>query len=529
MSAFTYLVTKQWRNSLREKIRHPQFWIGVLIVLAYFALYIYQEVSHTGATGVLDNAIPTFKGGVTIVFLIIAFASLCVGLNHGSSFFMASDINYLFVSPLSPYKILLYGLLRKFLLSAIATLILLMQLTNLRFYFGLGIRELLILMASWILLSMSLSAITLSVYSITSVSKVMRRIILIALYLTSATVLLGVVFALWQSGTPFSDTITFFNEPHLHYIPLGGWASGFMAAGMDGNWDHALIFAGLLVLLPMIGLFFAFRNRSAYYEDVLTSIGHGYGNSLYHNTSEMMIKDQGKKRKSHLLGKKRGEVVLFQRQMTEQRRSLTILFDRGTLGMMALAVLLGAFLQSLQRKGMYPFIMEILSVAILCYAMIFTIPMGKFVDELNKPFIYLIPGSSLRKLYYASTAPVIKAFVEGILCFVIVSLFARLHPAFVLCGAFFYASAALLFYASYLASLKTMGLRNSRGAHMTLAFAILSAIFLFELSFGANIGRKLYDISPNMFLLDFVILAAFNVVVSVAFFYSSKGILDYRA
>ena len=77
------------------------------------------------------------------------------------------------------------------------------------------------------------------------------------------------------------------------------------------------------------------------------------------------------------------------------------------LGMLALAVVLGAFLQSLDRKGMYPFIMQILSVAILCYAMIFTIPMGKFVDELYKPFIYLIPGSPLRKLYYASTAPMI--------------------------------------------------------------------------------------------------------------------------
>lgn len=64
---------------------------------------------------------------------------------------------------------------------------------------------------------------------------------------------------------------------------------------------------------------------------------------------------------------------------------------------------------------------------------------------------------------------------------------------------------------------------------MTLAFAILSAVFLFELSLGANIGRRLYAISETMFLLDFLILAAFNVVVSIAFFYTSKGILDYRA
>ena len=193
MSALTFLVTRQWRNSLREKIRHPQFWIGVLVVLAYFALYIWQEISHTGTTGVLDNAIPKFKGGAMIVFLIAAFVGLNIGLNRGSSFFKASDINYLFVSPLSPNRILLYGLLKKCLACVLVTLLLLMQLTNLRFYFGLGIRELLILMGAWLLLTLSLSVISLSVYSISSVSKVMKRLFFAVLYLAAGSIIFGIV------------------------------------------------------------------------------------------------------------------------------------------------------------------------------------------------------------------------------------------------------------------------------------------------------------------------------------------------
>ena len=86
MNACMYLIFKQWRNTLREKIKRPQFWIGVLIVLAYFALYIYQEISHSGESGVLDNALATYKGGVTAVFIIIAFVGLGIGLNHGNSF-----------------------------------------------------------------------------------------------------------------------------------------------------------------------------------------------------------------------------------------------------------------------------------------------------------------------------------------------------------------------------------------------------------------------------------------------------------
>ena len=93
----------------------------------------------------------------------------------------------------------------------------------------------------------------------------------------------------------------------------------------------------------------------------------------------------------------------------------------------------------------------------------------------------------------------------------------------------FYASAALLFYASYLTSLRTLGVSNNRHSHMILSFAIMSAVFIFELSLGAYIGRRLYAVDPSLFVLDFLILAVFNIAVSVVFFFNARSILDYRA
>lgn len=528
MNACMYLIFKQWRNTLREKIKRPQFWIGVLIVLAYFALYIYQEISHSGESGVLDNALATYKGGVTAVFIIIAFVGLGIGLNHGNSFFNPADIDHLFVSPIRAEKVLFYGLVKGCLASVFATLLLLLQLTNLRFYFGLGAKDLLILMGGWLMFSITLSVVSMAVYSIASASRVVRYVIRISLYIFSATIILGLVIALWKSGAPFSDTIEYFNEPYQYLLPIGGWAGGFVVTAMEGQIYLALSYAGLMGMILLVSILLIVRNHSEYYENVLTTIGRGFGRM---NRSDAPADERRSRRarKSRLLGSRKGEVVLLQRQMTEQKRSLTVLFDRTTLGMIAIAVVLGAVLQSLMRKGMYPFIMQILALAVLCYAMIFTIPKGKFVEELDKPFIYLMPGRSFKKLFYASTAPVLKAFVEGMICLTIVSLFARLHPAFVPCGSLFYASAALLFYASYLTSLRTLGVSNNRHSHMILSFAILSAVFIFELSLGATIGRRLYAVSESMFLLDFLILAAFNFVVSVFFFFNAKSILDYRA
>ncbi len=529
MNACMYVVLKQWKHSLQEKIRRPQFWIGVLVVAAYFALYIYQEISHTGTTQVIDNASSVYRGSVTMVFLVVAFVGFALGLNRGSSFFRSADINHMFVAPIRSERILFYGILKKCGISVLITLILLMQLTNLRFYFGLGIEEMLILMGAWLLLSICLSILSLAVYSITAVSPVFRKIVLIALYAVSGLIILGVVLSLWRSGTPFSDIFAFFNDPRIHAIPLGGWAAGFLCCAMDHQVKLALVYAGLLLIFPLIGIIAVLKNRSGYYEDVLTSIGHGYGNYLYQNEASVSdVRHKVTRKKSHLMGRSRGEIVLMQRQMTEQKRSFLVLFDRGSLGMLAVAVLTGSVLRSLMIRGMYPFIMQIIALAVLCYTMIFTIPMGKFVDELRKPFIFLIPGKPLKKLFFASLPSVLKAFIEGLICLVVVSLFAKLHPAYVLCGSMFYASSAMLFYAVYMASIRTLGLTNSRQSHMILAFAILSCVFTFELSLGANIGSRLYAISDDLFILDFLILAVFNMIVSLFFFVSSRSILDSR-
>ena len=124
----------------------------------------------------------------------------------------------------------------------------------------------------------------------------------------------------------------------------------------------------------------------------------------------------------------------MQRQLTEQKRSLILILDKNSLGLISFSVIVGAILHSLMRKGMYPVIMQIIGLAVLCYAMLFAIPMGRFVEELKKPFIFLMPGTPVRKLFYASSASVAKAFLEGLLSMMIITFFANLNPLFILCG-----------------------------------------------------------------------------------------------
>lgn len=530
MGACWYIVRKQWKNILKEKIKRPHFWLWVLVICAYFALYIYQEISHTGITGVIDDPLPVYKGGVTLVFLFTAFLGLGVGLKRGNTFFRPCDVTHLFVSPIHADKILLYGLFRKCVGVFLATLLLLSQLTNLRFYFGLGWKQLLLLMCAWLMLSISLTVLSLGVYSVTATHPWIRKLVLFFIYALSAMIIIGIVMSLWKSGKPVTALLSFFNKPYLRIVPLGGWASGFLVCAMEGEYYQAAVYAGLLVLLPLIGLVLVYQDRSAYYEDVLTSIGHTYGNVEEERTATTadVRKRTTKRGSSRLVGKKSGEVALMQRQLTEQKRSLILILDKNSLGLISFSVIVGAILHSLMRKGMYPVIMQIIGLAVLCYAMLFAIPMGRFVEELKKPFIFLMPGTPVRKLFYASSASVAKAFLEGLLSMMIITFFSNLNPLFILCGTAFYTSAALLFCAAYLASIRVIGLTNSKYSHTVLSFAILSAVFLFEISVGARLGTRLYAVSEFMFPLVFVVMAAFNTLFSLVFFYSARSILQYR-
>lgn len=530
MHACSYMAVKKCKNTLYEKVKHPQFWIGVIVVLAYLALFMYQEVTHTGISGVIDDPIPTFQGGATLVFFLVTLVGMGVGLSRGNTFFKPADINHLFVSPIKPEKVLFYGLCKKFLGIILLTLVLLTQLMNLRFYFGLGLWDLLILMGTWLMLTLAISMLSLGIYSATAVHSGMRRLIRFFIYAVMTVIILGIVAALWKSHTPVQSFFAYLNKPFLRMIPISGWAVGFLVSAMAGNWYHAGTYAALLLLMPLIGLLLAYANRSAYYEDVVISIGHTYGNIEEERTPSRsdVRRRSGKRARSRLLGRNSGEVVLMQRQMTEQKRSLIVLFDRSSLGMIAIAVVLGAILHALMRKGMYPIIMQIIGLLVLCYGMLFLIPMGRFVEELKKPFIFLMPGTAFRKLFYASFSSVLKALIEGILSLVVIAFFARLNPAFVLCGGFFYTSAAMLFCAAYLVSLRVLGLGNSKLSHTTLAFLILSAVFVFEVFVGMDIGERFYGISELLFPLVFVVMGAVNLIVSMIFFYSSRSILLYR-
>ncbi|MBR2750738.1 MAG: putative ABC exporter domain-containing protein [Clostridiales bacterium] len=529
MSACIYVLYTQFKNRMKKRMHSVQFWVAAAVVILYFAFYFWEVTTNIGETHIIANAVPRFQSGATFVFMGFTFLALIIGVKRGSSFFSPADISNMFVSPISPNRILMYGILRQFSISLIATLFLLMQLINLRMYFGLWIKEMLILMIAWLMISLSCSILSIALYSLTATHPILRKIVLVIPYILAGGVILGLSFNIWRSGNAVEAAFAFFNKPFLHQLPIGGWTAGFLIHAMAGEYADALMYASLTMFLPLLGIFLVSRTKSDYYEDVLTSTGNLYAYSGIDEKTSLLLRSESSSARvgrSKLFGKRSGTAVLFQRQLTEQRRSLFPLFDQSSLLVLGISILLGATLHSLMKKGMYPQVMSIFGVLIMCYVLFFSVATGRLVDELRKPYIYIMPGGSVKKLFYTSLAIVWKACIEGLICFSVVACFARLHLAYVPCATLFYASAALFFAAVYLTSARLLTLSATKNSRMVLTLLIITAVFIFEFSVGMDVGRSLNAMSSSYFPLTFLILSGINLIAALIFFNCAKGMLE---
>ena len=112
MNALLYMMRKRLKNTLLELLHHPARLIAYLFVVGMLLLSGLTNMrAPDGPHSYAD--IRLLEGIYLGLLLLITIPSLLIGLRSGANLFTLSDVNNLFISPMSPRKILLYGLLRQ--------------------------------------------------------------------------------------------------------------------------------------------------------------------------------------------------------------------------------------------------------------------------------------------------------------------------------------------------------------------------------------------------------------------------------
>lgn len=473
-SPLVYLTVTKLKNQLISVVKSPAKLIYGVFLVAIFAL---SAVS--GKSMELD-ALRDPREPVAIMTLFYTMMFLMVFASGSSSsnspMFTLSDVTLLFPAPLSPNKILSYGLVRQLGLSLLLGFFILFQYSWLHGVYGVEPWGLLLIIVGYGLTLFFAQLSAMASYVRTSGNPKAAKIVRYCVFGTAGVYgALAVLtcredlFALAQGGSfepLLASGAAFFGAMPGLLFPVTGWSAGLVGSIFSGDWVLAALFGGLLALLfgALLGLILSCKNN--YYEDVLETA----------ETAQSAITAQKEGQLSEVvpknvkvgktgLGKGWGASAIFYKHKVENRRSGVFLFSNMSLLFAAIIIVTSIFMKDAGLVGIFSF---------ATYMQLFTVALGRFNRELIKPYIYLIPEPPLKKLLYAIQESLLTSFWEAVLIFVIVGAVIQASPLEIALCILARVSFALLFTAGNVLVERVFGMVSSKTLIFLFYFLVLA-------------------------------------------------------
>ncbi len=414
-AAFFFLYRKTLKNRVKKALHKPVTYIYLVLAILYFVMIF---GSFNISINTLCEGLGIERASVlTVVLTAFAFMLLPANLISYSKrkglVFRQPDIHFIFPAPVNPKGVLLYAHVRTVLMELVLNIILTiggvlwfrMPVWKMAVYFLFSCVAENILEASMMVLCYGNERLG---------PKQMFFFQILMYVLVSFFVLIGVAVYV-REGAGFSAVIGYLHSPAIQMVPVVGWYIAVLHLFFMG--PTAVNVAGSVLYFAAIVLLFAMAVRmkctGEYYEDAI-KFAEDYEEA----------RQKGKKGEVAFAGwkKKYGKATvaykgsyakaLFYRQLLEYRKERFFIFGFYTL----LCLGLGIGLAILGYRGDLGEMAPLIILGVMAYiTFIFAAYSGKWGKELAKPYTYLIPDNSFRKLWYATLMDHIRALVDGCL------------------------------------------------------------------------------------------------------------------
>lgn len=410
MSSLLYILRKQLKNIIRGLAHRPLALIGyVLIGIMLVGFVAIALIMPSGSLRTVDSSI--FSAAVTGFFLAVLYIGLRQGIDRGSTYFRFSDVNMVFTAPIKPSRVLLYGFIKRIGTSLLIVLLALFQIPNIKNNFMLAENGVLAILTAVLLYSVVFPILGMIVYSYTSKSTERRALVRRILDAAAILFILFFVVTVAEKRSLTEALVAYLNSPVFSYIPVAGQIITIASAAVYGI-DYKF-YISIIVLLLIIGVSAVVLSRLNldFYEDVLSAT----------EEFESRIKAKREGRDASLERKKVrnikggfssfGAKAVFEKHKLEYRKaSFFLFFDKSSL----LILLFGIGFRYIMPDGAASIFFTLFFGA---YMVFFFVVQGKWPTELEKPYIFLIPESNLKKLFYTTLTENIKNLFDGIILF----------------------------------------------------------------------------------------------------------------
>jgi hypothetical protein len=479
MKALSYLMITRFKNRILSLKKKPALLVLYLFILAcvVFSVVILLVVNK-------DMKQMNFADE-RILLLILAGLGLLylwmftnTGLSTGSSLFTMPDVGLLFVAPISSKKILFYGLINTLGKSLLGSIFIFYQIGNLKSNFGYGFKEIFALFLIFALMVLFCQLLSIGIYIFSNGNPYRKKLVLIMLYSLVGVILVGAFMIQKQEQTGIMQAVlSMMDQSWFGYVPVAGWVTMFFQGVVQSSLPMILIpiilffvFGGMIVSLLTMG-------TADYYEDVLVSTETTFNTLSAAKEGRSIPKANGKKIKikDNEQGIKHGigaNTFLYKHILEMRRKSRIIFVDKYTLFLVLSSGVAGYYFNRFNAPSAAAY--GILGTAV--YMQFIFSMMGKLKIELTKPYIYLIPEKSIRKVFAASLSSLIKHGIDGILMFLILVLLGGTDPLTGLFSAIAYASSGAVFVALTILYQRVLGGQPNKLVQMFLGLGLLAAV-----------------------------------------------------
>lgn len=540
MSAITFLMVRTVRNEIIDTFHKPlklMLYLFIIVTMAYGAVAGYTA-GEKGGGEFLEQLLALsngrlLSGAYLVIMYGVSVPIMLKGLSSGTSFFTLSDVNNIFVAPVSTRRVLIYGVGRR-LASMLVLLITFAayggMLINM---FHLTLSQTILLIIGIAIMLIMVQLVTLMIFCLSSGHPKRARIIKIIIIGFTFFAPAAAVIKLFTGGITFDNFFASVSMPFLDFVPFVGWMHGLIFSLMYNNSLASLIYGLLLIMCIFASILVLYNSEPDYYEDVLSNAEsyEDFRESVREGrfSDKVMMGDRSVSLRGEGIGHGKGASSIFFKQMREgKRRSKFLFFNINTVVLLFVTFLI-AIGMKIAMPAVDPTIIYIAVSVILVYVQFFFSASGDWVKELTKPYIYLIPDDAVRKLIMASATGLIKPFTDGIITFGLLALYIGGQPCDIVFSAILYGSFGSIYIAANILAQRIVGLDSSGGIFITFYMSLI----VLSLVPGVAAGLLVLSLFAGSFasiaatLLGVPVLT-WNLLVSLIIFMLCRNLLDNK-
>lgn len=412
MKALIYLTKRSLINNLKQACRKPLTLILLILGIAY-GIFVVAMLGTLALTIHIDS--PKGLLAVLIVWSIYGFLGNFMAYSSRKGIlFRPAHAHFVFPSPVNPKLVLLEGAWMNYVMSVCIWLVIGIGAFTV---FGIHpVKAVLVVLFGLVIELAFEIAVMLFLYTNDRLPEKLMKGIRWAIRIFMAAFALAVVLYFRVNGLSIESAWALVDLPALQMIPVMGWQIAAYRLILLGPTALNVICTVLYLAVVCVSVAAAVRMKcdGGYYEEA-AKFADDYAELKKRQKSGEMVWGMNEKKRSFRRVRERitgkGAKAVFHRQMLEYRKEKFFFLDKLTLVSLFIAV---CFSFGFGKDAVGSSEAPIVLLGVVAYvSFCMSGYLGKWETELKNPYIFMIPDTPLRKMWYATLTEHIKAVING--------------------------------------------------------------------------------------------------------------------